>query len=126
MGWTAGNIEGVCTARDAIVLALGREFAPRVIDTAHCRGIIYAAILSSDGYGVSGLVLLTERRDGRLFTKPIPEDMGPVEDGCPARILRLLTPTSNENARGWRDRCRKQLAAQQERGAAASGRNIRL
>lgn len=117
MGWTAGNIAGACTARDAIVLALGREFASRVVDTARCRGIIYAAIRSSDGYGVSGLVLLTVRRDGRLFTKPIPEDMGPAEDGCPARILRLLTPTSNENARGWRDRCRKQLALQTREGS---------
>ncbi len=31
--------------------------------------------------------------------------MGPCEAGCPARILRLLSPTSKEGALDWRRRC---------------------
>jgi hypothetical protein len=56
------------------------------------------------------LVLLTEREKGVLFTKPVSEDMGPLEDRCPARILDLLTAPSNEDAREWRERCRARLA----------------
>lgn len=117
MGWTAGRFEGACAPRDVVGFCLGREFASRVIETARCGSIVYAAIRSSDGCSVSGLVLLTERRDGCLFAKPISEDMGPAEDGCPARILELLTPTRNESARDWRDRCRRRLALSRTRKA---------
>lgn len=71
--------------------------------------VIYAAVRASGSNRIFGLVLLTERRNGLLFTKPISEDMGPAEDDCPARILDLLTAPSNENARNWRYRCRVRL-----------------
>ena len=35
--------------------------------------------------------------------------MGPCEDGCPERILRLLTPTTYESALDWRRRCLARL-----------------
>jgi hypothetical protein len=110
MGWTAGHLQGPFTARAAIEFDLGAEFAARVIDTARYGQVIYAAVRSSDGQEVFGLVLLAERRDGVLYTKPISEDMGPVEDHCPARILDQLTEPSNQNARKWRQRCRARLA----------------
>lgn len=71
---------------------------------------MYAAVRSRDGGDVFALVLLTERCDGLLYTKPVSEDMGPVEDRCTARILNRLTPPSNEHAREWRERCRARLA----------------
>jgi hypothetical protein len=110
MGWTAGTLEGPFTARAAIAFDLGEEFADRVIETARYGTIIYAAVRSADDREVFGLVLLAERQNGILFTKPISEDMGPAEDGCPARILDLLSEPSNEHARDWRRRCRERLA----------------
>ena len=109
MGWTAGQLQGPFTARAAIEFDLGVEFAARVIDTARYGQVIYAAVHSSDGHEVFGLVLLAERRDGVLYTKSISEDMGPAEDRCPARILAQLTEPSNDNAREWRKRCRARL-----------------
>ncbi len=38
------------------------------------------------------------------------ETMGPYNYGCPARILDLLSPTDNEYALAWREKCRAQLA----------------
>jgi len=35
--------------------------------------------------------------------------MGPCEAGCPARILRLLSPTAKEGALDWRRRCLARL-----------------
>jgi len=110
MGWTAGHLQGSFTARAAIEFDLGAEFAARVIDTARYGQVIYAAVRSSDGQEVFGLVLLAERRDGVLYTKPISEDMGPLEDHCPARILDQLTEPINQHARDWRQRCRDRLA----------------
>jgi hypothetical protein len=68
MGWTAGHLKGPFTARAAIEFDLGAEFAARVIDTARYGQVIYAAVRSSDGQEVFGLVLLAERRNGVLCT----------------------------------------------------------
>jgi hypothetical protein len=95
MGWTAGHLQGPFNARTTIEFDLGAEFAERVIATARYGQVIYAAVRSSDGQEVFGLVLLAECRDGVLYTKPISENMGPTEDRCPARILAQLTEPSN-------------------------------
>ncbi len=110
MGWTGGELRKPFTALAAIEFDLGEDFAGRVIDTALYGSVVYAAVRSRDGQEVFGLVLLTERREGLLYTKPVSEDMGPAEDRCPARILDRLTPPSNEYARQWRERCRARLA----------------
>jgi hypothetical protein len=110
MGWTGGELRKPFTALAAIEFDLGEDFARRVIDTALHGRVVYAAVRSRDGQEVFGLVLLTERREGLIYTKPVSEDMGPAEDRCPARILDRLTPPSNEYARQWRERCRARLA----------------
>jgi hypothetical protein len=110
MGWTGGRLDGPFSSRAAIAFDLGDAFADRVIDTARYGRVIYAAVRSGRGDEVFGLVLLAERAGGVLYTKPISEDMGPAEDGCPARILALLTEPSDDNAREWRRRCRERLA----------------
>lgn len=38
--------------------------------------------------------------------KDMDESMGPGSDDCPIGILDLLSPTDNEFANAWRDRCR--------------------
>jgi hypothetical protein len=109
MGWTAGHLEEPFTARAAITFDLGEGFVERVLDTARCGSVIYAAVRSVDSHEVFGLVLLTEKRDGFFYTKPVTEDMGPSEDSCPTRILDLLTAPSNLRANEWRERCRARL-----------------
>lgn len=112
MGWTGGQLEGRFTARAAIEFEFGADFMPRVIDAARLGTVIYAAVRDvKDPSSVWALVLLAERQNGVLFTKPIDETMGPCEDDCPARILDLLTETGSKYANEWRERCRAQLAA---------------
>ena len=121
MGWTAGQLDAPFSSRAAIEFELGEKFASRVIDTARYGTVVYAAVRSEGNPDqVFGLVLLAERRDGLLWTKPISEDMGPAEDSCPARILELLTDPSNEHAREWRERCRARLA----RGRPKPGQKV--
>lgn len=106
MGWTSGDFAGHLTAQAAIVFAMGEELAARVLDAALDGDVVYAAVRSGDGHDVRGLVLILKQEGARLHVKPISENMGPVDDRCPARILDLLTETSSELARDWRDRCR--------------------
>lgn len=110
MGWSAGQLERPFSARAAIAFALGEEFAERIVATLRYGTLIYAAVRSADGAEVFGLLLLAERRGGILYAKPISEERGPAEDGCPARILDLLSEPANEAARQWRARCRARLA----------------
>jgi hypothetical protein len=115
MGWTVGHLQGPFTARSAIEFDLGAGFAARVVDAVRYGPVIYAAVRSTNGQEVFGLVLLTERRDGVLYTKPISEDMGPAEDHCPASILDQLTEPSNQPAYEWRRRCRARVARSRPR-----------
>jgi hypothetical protein len=113
MGWTGGKLpHGTSFSAKA---ALEFEFpesdlVSRVVACSRLGNVVYAAVRGSAvGEGVWGLVLLCEREDGMLWTKPIDETMGPSEAHCPAKILDLLSPTTNEHALDWRKACRENL-----------------
>ena len=41
--------------------------------------------------------------------------MGPYESNCPKSILDLLSPTDNECANAWRQRCRENLEKKKDK-----------
>lgn len=59
---------------------------------------------------VIGVVCLTRVDRGDFGMKSMSETMGPCESDCPKSILDLLSPTDDEWALEWRDRCRKRAA----------------
>ena len=92
----------------------------RPIRSAMVGATYYAACRSefTDGRPaeVWAAVALTDaRRNPRDGTewgyKLMCEEEGPNADRCPASVLRLLTPTKDEWAREWRDRCRARLGS---------------
>ena len=60
---------------------------------------------------VTAAVDLTSSGDGwyNFGYKAMGETMGPYQYDCPKGILDLLTPTENEYALQWRERCRANL-----------------
>lgn len=90
----------------------------RVIASA-CPGnrAWYAAVeLLANGVATSVIAVICEVRwtpnaaDGYVFAyKNMTENAGPCSDECPDRILRLLSPTEDEGALDWRERCRTRL-----------------
>jgi hypothetical protein len=61
-------------------------------------------------------------REGTIFGyKDMDESMGPCEAECPAAILDLLTPTTNEHALAWRERCRTFIARRAVRPRLRNG-----
>ena len=60
-------------------------------------------------------------RQGDIFGyKDMSESMGPCECACPEPILELLTPTDNQNALNWRQRCRNAATARRTATARPS------
>ncbi len=67
---------------------------------------------------VRGIVCLLQYRPHDYYSfgyKDIDEEMGPASANCPERILKLLTPTDNELAQKWRERCWENLRARKAR-----------
>ena len=62
---------------------------------------------------IFGVVFLTSTDAKSHFNfsyKDMDESMGPGGEDCPIGILNLLSPTDNEYANAWRDRCRVKAA----------------
>ena len=58
--------------------------------------------------------------------KDVGEEMGPVEDECPERILDLLSSTSYEYAIQWRERCRAKVERRKSQPKLTSNRYLVL
>jgi hypothetical protein len=52
--------------------------------------------------------------------------MGPFQYDCPERILKLLTPTSNEYAQNWRNKCWENIKRKKARPKLTKGLRIRF
>lgn len=105
MGWTAGYLKRPFTSHAAIAFDLGDDFAARIVRAELSESTVYAAVRSQNGGEVFALVLLVRWDGDRICTKPMSEDMGPVEDRCPLAVLRLLTAPNSQQAHEWRRRC---------------------
>jgi len=57
--------------------------------------------------------------------KDMDETMGPYEDECPEKILKLLTPTDYEYANDWRNRCWENIRKNKARLNLKPGMKIR-
>jgi hypothetical protein len=67
----------------------------------------YAAIKMTNTDKVFGLVVIVDRKNGEFGYKSMDEQMGPYFYKCPDKILKLLSPTTNEHALKWREMCAK-------------------
>lgn len=66
---------------------------------------------------VFGIVALTstDNRDYYNFSyKDMDETMGPYETKCPMSIINLLSPTDNECAEQWRQKCKEYAQKKKE------------
>lgn len=58
--------------------------------------------------------------------KDMDESMGPCEDECPERILKLLTPTDHEYAQKWRARCWENIKRRTAKPKVTDGCTLRF
>lgn len=101
----------------------------KILDFAVVRlRTAYAAFQVAPGEVIALVFLLDFNGDGHFpfGYKDMEESMGPCEDECPERILKLLTPTTSEYALGWRKRCWARIEARKARPRLTHGCVIRL
>lgn len=126
MGWTFSYKPASQSATDYLrkrLLDCDNERGTwKTLATAQVGSTVYAAVerlvkATGERY-VFAAVMLTQtdsRSDYNFGWKDLDESMGPYQCDCPERILKLLTPTGNENAIQWRLSCREKRRQVAER-----------
>ena len=95
------------------------------------QSVFYAAVKTYATNEVWALVILIARdrshREYYNFTyKDMGEDSGPSDRTAPAKVLDLLTPTTNEYALAWRQACRENLETEAARIRPKSGDTVKF
>jgi hypothetical protein len=87
--------------------------------------VAYCAVqMHDEAKTVFALIIKLSKDRGDWNYRDDDESMGPYHYDCPARILDLLTPTTDEYANNWRQQCRERL--QLKRAKPKPGNVIRF
>ena len=142
MGWW-GHYVGICPKGAERIKAILHEVGIEnnraedagtvweVLGSALKGTTLYTAVRITDkatgeSYVAADVLLSNFSKDGYLMVKHMTENMGPYQYDCPAYILNKLTPTENEYALEWREKCRKKLEAEKNLGKLPQGTRIRV
>lgn len=132
MGWTGTHREPGVTDREFMEQELPETLTRygRILDCATVGNVFYAAVQGHYKHPDETwalIVLIQRSRDYFNITyKELTDTMGPAEDRCPARILDLLSPTENEYALHWRNRCRENAAKRDRAKQVRPGMTVRF
>ena len=111
MGWTSysashydkrGNVDRKAECDSMF----GKE--SKVLKSRMVGSTYYAAVQDTKTNEVWGAVFLTQTAKNvwdNFAYKDMDETVGPCECQCPMSIIKLLSPTDNEWANQWRQRC---------------------
>lgn len=105
MGWTYQKTRGRKTL-DIIRASIAGEIVASAVYLTEA----YLAVRDENTGEVSGVVVLIHRPRGEIGIKIISERAGPLYYRAPARVLAVLSPTTDPIALGWRAICRDRLA----------------
>lgn len=101
----------------------------KVLATSRVSGVIYAAFEKEDGE-VFAFVSPYSTSRGEFIYKMQDETMGPCDVRCPAKVLDLLSETTDVYAMEWRAKCRAYLqgaeVAKRLAKAVVAGTKIRI
>lgn len=75
---------------------------------------------------VIALVCMISRKGGYFGYKDMDETMEPFYYDAPAKLLDILTPTTNELALKWRKKCQENLKKRKERKKFSIGDTIKF
>jgi len=137
MGWTFLDKVPGQSIREFFAEEMNGEYPDgsvgRVLDCAVVNMreayIAYERVWPDGRREVRAIVCLLSFRPRDEFNfgyKDMGEEMHPYYYNCPERILRLLTPTGNESALRWRQKCWENVRARQARPKLRKGMVIRF
>lgn len=125
MGWTSYLIHGKLNRKKECDKLYSKEKHMELLKSAMVGSTYFAAIRLTKEFDelqgcfmdipkgeekVKAFIILTTTETNHSGTwfcyKEMSEDCGPYNYQCPVSILNLLTPTENEWACNWREKCR--------------------
>lgn len=111
MGWTSKRLAPHTSKLDAIRAIEGNAFADAIMATNIVGSVVYAACRTvQDPTVIIGAVILVEVQNGETAVKVMEETTGPFNFGAAAKVLDVLTPTTDADALAWRKACREEIA----------------
>ena len=110
MGWTSYNAKNYKNGKVDVKKECDEAISGwdcQVLRSVLKGSVWYGAVKLKDGR-VIGMVVLTSVRNNDYYNfayKDIDESCGPGYYDCPKAIINMLTPTDNEWANEWRQKC---------------------
>jgi hypothetical protein len=100
-----------------------------ILDHATVKRAFYAAVRTKSTGEIWGLVVLTRSDKDPYYNfcyKDMDETVGPYECECPARIIKMLTPTDSQWANEWRQKCLDNASRQNNKPKVDNGQWIKF
>lgn len=112
MGWDVVQLGKNITTKKFIEYDVKRSYEGiyslvKVVEGKNENGqkAFYVALKKEEDGSVLACVYLTKRKNGQLAMKVIGESAGPCYYEAPKKFIDLLSPTDNEFANAWREKC---------------------
>jgi hypothetical protein len=115
MGWDVTNVGSNFTTRAFIEYYIRRTYdgiyeSVKIFEGKNVDGqkAFYVALKKLEDNSVFACVILTQRKNGQVFTKVIGESEEPLYYEAPESFIKVLTPASTNGGAWWRNRCLEQ------------------
>ena len=112
MGWDVTNVSANITTRAFIEYYIRRTYdgiyeSVKISEGANVDGQkpFYVALKKLEDNSVFACVILTQRKNGQVFTKVIGESEEPLYYEAPESFIKVLTPASTYSGAIWRNKC---------------------
>jgi hypothetical protein len=115
MGWDVTQVGSNITTRAFIEYYIRRTYdgiyeSVKIFEGKNVDGqkAFYVALKKLEDNSVFACVILTQRKNGQVFTKVIGESEEPLYYEAPESFIKVLTPASTNGGAWWRNRCLEQ------------------
>ena len=112
MGWDVTQVGSNITTRAFIGYYIRRTYGGiyeevKVFEGKNVDGqkAFYVALKKLEDNSVFACVILTQRKNGQVFTKVIGESEEPLYYEAPESFIKVLTPASTYSGAIWRNKC---------------------
>jgi hypothetical protein len=112
MGWDVTQVGSNITTRAFVEYYIRRTYdgiyeSVKISEGANVDGQkpFYVALKKLEDNSIFACVILTQRKNGQVFTKVIGESEQPFFYEASAKFLEVLTPTTHLGALQWRADC---------------------
>jgi hypothetical protein len=112
MGWDVTQVGSNFTTRAFIEYYIRRTYdgiyeSVKIFEGKNENGqkAFYVALKKLEDNSVFACVILTQRKNGQVFTKVIGESEEPLYYEAPESFIKVLTPASTYSGAIWRNKC---------------------